>query len=73
MGPQRVKRIDLDLVYEIEDLIRESGSLVQDSCLTIYADSQPNKIQDLLEKIQHESHHHTELPLTSQEIAVLNI
>ena len=57
-GPQRINRVESNLVFECQDLINEQLSLVHANRLKFYADSQLNVTQELLDTIDHNDPHY---------------
>jgi len=57
-GPQRVVRAESDWVFEVEDLINESRSLVYVNRLKFYSDADLHLTQELLDTIDHNNPHY---------------
>jgi len=57
-GPQRVVRAESDWVFEVEDLINQSRSLVHANRLKFYSDADLDVTEELLDTINHNSPHY---------------
>ena len=57
-GPKRISRVVSDFVFEVQDLIDQSHALVHANRLKLYADSQLELTEELLDSIDHNDPHY---------------